>query len=273
MDESERTRLAKLLARTASDHDGEALAAIRKANEFLQRRGLGWDSLLAANKPPPAPRRGAGGGLSWPDKPATADFRRYDAPMHDVAGGFAGPAPGEDSAIGAFAAAVWQLLAFPLHRMRAYRVHFRAALSPGRRLAILLWAPFGVAAWCAACWAAPLGLMFLLASQAVPPRPTVPLSQSEFAAIRRQVASCWRQPEDSKYADFRATVVVTMNPDATVERVGLAQEPGDPAERRFAESAVAAVIDPQCQPYPLPSGRYDAWKTISLTFVSRRPPR
>lgn len=40
-------RLKKLLALTASDHDGEALAAIRKANSILKRHRVHWYDLFA----------------------------------------------------------------------------------------------------------------------------------------------------------------------------------------------------------------------------------
>ena len=40
------TRLGKLLELTTSNHDGEALVAIRKANEALKQLGLSWTELL-----------------------------------------------------------------------------------------------------------------------------------------------------------------------------------------------------------------------------------
>ena len=40
-------RLAKLLELTASSHDGEALAAVRKANQERERLGLTWTELIA----------------------------------------------------------------------------------------------------------------------------------------------------------------------------------------------------------------------------------
>jgi hypothetical protein len=43
----DRTRLAKVLAMTTSPHEGEALAAIRRANEIIQGEGLSWEQVLA----------------------------------------------------------------------------------------------------------------------------------------------------------------------------------------------------------------------------------
>src|SRR6476619_3442824 len=46
MDAATRRRLAKLLARTNSPHEGEVLVAARKANELLAKLRLGWDDVL-----------------------------------------------------------------------------------------------------------------------------------------------------------------------------------------------------------------------------------
>lgn len=42
----DRERLAKILAMTTSTHDGEALNAIRKANEMIKGEKLTWDEVL-----------------------------------------------------------------------------------------------------------------------------------------------------------------------------------------------------------------------------------
>lgn len=50
--ELDKDRLAKLLSMTGSDHDAEALAAIRKANELLRLNKKSWAEVLST--PPPA---------------------------------------------------------------------------------------------------------------------------------------------------------------------------------------------------------------------------
>lgn len=50
--EFDKDRLAKLLSMTSSDHDAEALAAIRKANALLRLSRKTWADVL--NPPPPA---------------------------------------------------------------------------------------------------------------------------------------------------------------------------------------------------------------------------
>ena len=60
MDVAARDRLLNLLARTTSEHDGEALAAARKAYQLLGRHGLTWADVISAARPrPPAGGRGA----------------------------------------------------------------------------------------------------------------------------------------------------------------------------------------------------------------------
>ena len=44
--ELDKERLAKLLNMTGSDHDAEALAAARKANEFLRQHRKSWRDVL-----------------------------------------------------------------------------------------------------------------------------------------------------------------------------------------------------------------------------------
>ena len=59
MDGESKNRLLKLLRLTTSPHDGEALAAIRKANEMLSSRKLEWASLILPTAPPPKQKSSA----------------------------------------------------------------------------------------------------------------------------------------------------------------------------------------------------------------------
>ena len=52
-------RLSKLLGMTGSAHDGEALAAARKANGLLRQLGLSWTELLSSSEPAPVHQPGA----------------------------------------------------------------------------------------------------------------------------------------------------------------------------------------------------------------------
>ena len=61
MDPATRARLINLLARTTSEHDGEALAAARKANQLLVRHGLTWIDVISSQTPDLSARGTAGG--------------------------------------------------------------------------------------------------------------------------------------------------------------------------------------------------------------------
>jgi hypothetical protein len=50
-EESVREKIAKLLNLTSSDNDGEALNAIRIANQILKKNGLDWPTLIEEDKP------------------------------------------------------------------------------------------------------------------------------------------------------------------------------------------------------------------------------
>lgn len=52
---SDRSMLAKLLGLVGSAHDGEALAAARKAHALVAARGITWPDLLGLDDRPPEP--------------------------------------------------------------------------------------------------------------------------------------------------------------------------------------------------------------------------
>jgi hypothetical protein len=54
MDALTRTRLINLLARTTSEHDAEALTAVRKANQLLGQHALVWSEVIPNKIPDPA---------------------------------------------------------------------------------------------------------------------------------------------------------------------------------------------------------------------------
>jgi hypothetical protein len=55
--ELDKDRLAKLLNLTESEHDGEALSAIRKANELLRQCKTNWPATLGLSQPENEPIR------------------------------------------------------------------------------------------------------------------------------------------------------------------------------------------------------------------------
>ena len=76
MDPATRDRLVNLLALTTSEHDGEALAAARKANQLLARHGLTWADVVSIRTPDPSVRRAAGASAEGSRSAAAADAWR-----------------------------------------------------------------------------------------------------------------------------------------------------------------------------------------------------
>jgi hypothetical protein len=46
------SRLVKLLGMTSSDYDGEAIVAMRKANDLLKAAGMTWGDIIAVEPEP-----------------------------------------------------------------------------------------------------------------------------------------------------------------------------------------------------------------------------
>lgn len=99
------------------------------------------------------------------------------------------------------------------------------------------------------------------------------LSISEEDALRRQIAGCWNPPIGARNAEeLVVQVVITVNPDRTVQSVKVADQmrmATDNFFRAAAESAVRALRHPLCTPLALPSEKYEQWKVIRFNFDPR----
>jgi hypothetical protein len=79
--------LIKLMNMTSSSNDGEALSAVRKANELLLANKWSWEKLVHSkikviadpfvNTPKVEPGRPVNGRMSTPDQPVPRDNQRY----------------------------------------------------------------------------------------------------------------------------------------------------------------------------------------------------
>jgi hypothetical protein len=87
--------------------------------------------------------------------------------------------------------------------------------------------------------------------------------------VRQQIARCWNLPAGAKDAEnLIIEIKVGMNPDGTVREARIANQSrmSDGFFRAAAESALRAVLNPRCQPFKLPSEKYNIWQTMILTF-------
>ncbi len=99
------------------------------------------------------------------------------------------------------------------------------------------------------------------------------LTVSELDAFKRQIEPCWNVPTGAKYAeDLSVEIRVLMNPDMTLQSASIlnhARYNRDSHFRAAADSALRALRNPLCQPFELPSGKYEQWKVITINFDPR----
>lgn len=102
-----------------------------------------------------------------------------------------------------------------------------------------------------------------------PPPVGQALTQSELAALRRQLAQCWNVLPGARDADdIVVALSLTMNPDRTIQRAVVKDQArlSDPFFKAAADSALRAVRNPRCSPLELPAFKYDQWKEMTIRF-------
>jgi hypothetical protein len=96
------------------------------------------------------------------------------------------------------------------------------------------------------------------------------MSVNEIDALRARIAQCWNPPPGGLGAD--AIIVklrLRLNEDGSlVGYPSIANSGSSPFFQAAADSAVRAVF--QCQPYALPSEKYEVWRDMILTFDPRQ---
>ncbi len=107
----------------------------------------------------------------------------------------------------------------------------------------------------------------------LPPTVAQRMTISELDAIRSQIEQCWNIPAGARDArDLVVDISVHMNPDGTVRQATIVQRSRmsrDTFYRAAAESALRAVLNPDCSPLRLPPQKYNQWKTFTLSFNPR----
>ena len=95
------------------------------------------------------------------------------------------------------------------------------------------------------------------------------LTTSEIDVVKAQIERCWNPPAGAKEAhDLVVEIEATVAQDGRVVTAQITStgRMGDPFYRAAAESALRAVLNPQCLPLKLPAEKYEQWKTLDLTF-------
>jgi len=103
--------------------------------------------------------------------------------------------------------------------------------------------------------------------QSLAPSKSDRLTISEEDAVRRAISQCWFVDAGAKDAhNQRVEIRVWMNPDRTVRDARIERSTAD---RATTDRALRAVLNPRCQPLPLPAEQYDRWKVIVFNFDPR----
>ena len=93
-------------------------------------------------------------------------------------------------------------------------------------------------------------------------------TSGELDSLRGHIERCWGLPVGIRKADeMVVTLRVALRPGGAVQRVEVTDKERlkrDPNFEVAAKAAIRAVL--RCSPLPLPPEKYDAWKTILLTF-------
>lgn len=99
-------------------------------------------------------------------------------------------------------------------------------------------------------------------------RSAATLTLSEMDALRAQMQRCWTPPIGLAAAEtLVVTVQIRLSIDGNVENIQRIGGGIGPLYDVAADAAQRAVL--QCQPYRLPSAKYDAWKDVQVNFDPR----
>ena len=98
----------------------------------------------------------------------------------------------------------------------------------------------------------------------------VRLTGSALDALRAAIHDCWNTTALDR-SDPAVRVLVAMNRNGTVSEARLADDNpvGDPRFQAVADVALRAVMNPTCQPWPLPPADWPNWAVIEFNFDPR----
>ncbi|MDR1488300.1 MAG: cell envelope integrity protein TolA [Holosporales bacterium] len=96
------------------------------------------------------------------------------------------------------------------------------------------------------------------------------LTATQVDLIRQTIRKCWHFPAGLKNAEeLLVDIRMELLEDGTVKKAEIVDKnrmKSDPNFKVAAENAYRAVLDPECNPLPLPKEKYEEWKNLELTF-------
>jgi hypothetical protein len=100
--------------------------------------------------------------------------------------------------------------------------------------------------------------------------PESPVTAQEAAAVMSKIIPCWNYPANMKPITIRVVVQLTEEGTPTDARLfddpDLARYKSDRDFRIIADGVLRAVMNPRCQPWPLPAAKYATWRKTLIVF-------
>jgi hypothetical protein len=90
-------------------------------------------------------------------------------------------------------------------------------------------------------------------------------------AVFQKIRPCWRGHVETSKKIPEARIIVQMDRDGrpvSAEAQDTGRYNSDPDYRSVADTALRAVRNPRCQPWPLPVDKYESWRKLTLTFYN-----
>jgi len=97
---------------------------------------------------------------------------------------------------------------------------------------------------------------------------TNPVTTKERDELRQHISKCWNPPISAKdVQDLKIEIRISMNPDGTVRAASIpSRKPLNPFYQAAVESALRAVNNRNCWPYPLSPDNYILWEKLTVIF-------
>ncbi|GHS91519.1 hypothetical protein AGMMS49949_02060 [Alphaproteobacteria bacterium] len=99
------------------------------------------------------------------------------------------------------------------------------------------------------------------------------LTGTEMDVLNRHMKRFWNMPSGNKDAyNMIVEVELFIGQDSIIKKASIvdsARFKKDPEFRIAAESALRAVLDPECSPLPLDPAKYESWKHMIFVFDPR----
>jgi hypothetical protein len=103
--------------------------------------------------------------------------------------------------------------------------------------------------------------------------PSIALAQIDQLAVLQKIRPCWIPPSGPVGSEkIPVGILGTLGRDGRVVEARVAPESimRDPVHAAVNNAALRAVLDPRCQPWPVPAAPYESWQSFRLTFDPAR---